>query len=637
MFAGHFPHQHSSLDNLFCPSYAPPSPSPAYHSYPTPSSSMHDLEHLAYLATLQRQQQQRREEEERHRHLRRQAELAAYLQAQRQQQQQAAFERAVQEEVDRRLQAEKAAALREALIRRAQLVQAEETRRRQQLALAAARQGQAALASAAVQQEQQRRRRLAFAVEEEQRRRVENARRRQHASDHAANTFLKFLFALNEPADSPEPMKEESASTLATPVKSADQPNPIEATSPTAPAPPSSFESSVDFSELDEAATVLQRHFRRHAVRRTALSALERLTADFESHRSSFTAPTSFTFQPSSASTPSSSGTATPPLAYGSANSSFLTYEHYLTSLLSKIDEVQSAGDKVVKQERKELVKRVEAELARLDGIKDEAWEKQSQNSGAATAVGDEEEKKAEEEDAGVQAELAQQSSPSEEPTSTSSSVLASSADVAPSTDAVSASNDSTVQVPADQDTPFSKSTPSHDASLPTPTSTSTATPLTANALDTLPTTTTYPASPLSSRPGSRASTRSASSVASEELNRYVAEMLDRAKKLGEEVERLEQEEEKETAEERQGSAVEGSGTSKLVVSDALGVEEDGAADEEIDVSAVLRRMKDEAPAAAAKEASLDQSLATALSQETGQAKQDEEKSEAGTEDFEVV
>ncbi|GAA5824289.1 hypothetical protein JCM11251_001598 [Rhodosporidiobolus azoricus] len=642
MFAGHYPHQHSSLDNLFCPSYAAPSPSPAYHSYTTPSSSMHDLERLAYLATLQ-QQQQRREEEERHYHLRQQAELAAYLQAQRQQQQQAAFERAVQEEVERRLQAEKAAALREALIRRAQLVQAEENRRRQQLALAVARRRQASLAAAAAQEEQQRRRRLAFAVEEEQRRRVENARRRQPASDHAANTFLKFLFALNEPADSPEPTKEEGASTPAAPVKSADQPKAVEPTPVTAPAPAPFSESSVDFSQLDEAATVLQRHFRRHAARRTALSALERLTADFESHQSSFTAPTSFTFQPSSAPTPSPSGPATPPLAYGSANSSFLTYEHYLTSLLSKIDEVQSGGDKVVKQERKELVKRVEAELVRLDGMKDEAWEKQSQTSEAPAAVVEE---KKTEEDVPVQAEVAEAPFPSTDGSASAASVVASTptpTDTRASALVTAAVTASSANEPIPSTTEAAATTSAaatSSAPLLAPA------PLTATSLASLSTDTDdhLPPAPVSppSRPHSRGSTRSNSSVASEQLNRYVAETLDRARKLGEEVERLEAEEEKEgekEKEEKQAAPVaeKVDGTANF---ERNGMPEQEEGVEEIDVAAVLRRTKELAEAGKpANEASpafeIDQSHSKALSQGTANTQEDDEKSEAGTEDFE--
>ncbi|GAA5824232.1 hypothetical protein JCM11251_001577 [Rhodosporidiobolus azoricus] len=645
MFAGHYPHQHSSLDNLFCPSYAASSPSPAYHCYTTPSSSMHDLERLAYLATLQ-QQQQRREEEERHYHLRQQAELAAYLQAQRKQQQQAAFERAVQEEVERRLQAEKAAALREALIRRAQVVQAEENRRRQQLALAVARRRQASLAAAAAQEEQQRRRRLAFAVEEEQRRRVENARRRQHASDHAANTFLKLLFALNEPADSPEPTKEESASTPAAPVKSADQPKAVEPTPVTAPAPAPFSESSVDFSQLDEAATVLQRHFRRHAARRTALSALERLTADFESHQSSFTAPTSFTFQPSSAPTPSPSGPATPPLAYGSANSSFLTYEHYLTSLLSKIDEVQSGGDKIVKQERKELVKRVEAELVRLDGMKDEAWEKQSQTSEAPAAVVEE---KKTEEDVPVQAEVAEATFPSTNGSASAASAVAptptpTDTRASPPVAAAITTSSASEPVPSTIEAPAITSAP-----LLAPA------PLTATSLAALPTTRNddlppAPASP-PSRPHSRGSTRSNSSVASEELNCYVTEMLDRARKLGEEVERLEAEEEKEgekekEEEEKQAAPVADSvdtAPDPAVARNEGEEREEGV--EEIDVAAFLRRTKERAEAdkpadeasGALQEASLNQSHVETLSQVAAGTQEDDEKSEAGTEDFEVV
>ncbi|GAA5910762.1 hypothetical protein JCM6882_002072 [Rhodosporidiobolus microsporus] len=594
MFALHHPQQPSFTD-LF-------SSSPSSHRHfsssgcsPYSSSSMYDLERLAYAAA---RQQAAEEEDRRSFHQRRQAELAAYLEAQRQRQREAAFERAVQEEVDRRQRLEQAAALREAFIRRAKLAQAEDTRRRH-LALTAARRRQAALA-AAVQEEQRHRAIVArAAAEEEQRRRVGEARRRQVASDQAANTFLQFLFALDDSAvadqrEEPQPTNEGAAPTPAPPA--------VAQQAPTAAPAPSSSAPPVDFAELDDAATTLQRHFRRHATRRTALSTLERLTADFESQQSSFSPPSSLTFRSLSTSSTSTS-TSTPPLAYGGTNAPFLAYEHFLTTLLSKIDEVQSGGDRVIKAERKELVKRIEAELARLDGLKEKAWESQK---GASVEAEKEQEEK----------EVVQPVA--EEFTDPSSSL--------PEAATAPTLSDSAV-----------------DASPASPTLAE-PTPLTASSLASLPSATPttddheHPTTP-PSRPHSRASTRSVSSAASEELNRYIAEMRERARVLGEEVERKELEEKEqpvvaaEVEDETHGQAPRWD-------------EQDEEGVEEIDVAATLRRMKEQAEVVdEAKETVEQDSSATEESEQEVLApvaapllaKEDEEKSEAGTEDFEVV
>ena len=45
---------------------------------------------------------------------------------------------------------------------------------------------------------------------------------------------------------------------------------------------------------------------------------------------------------------------------------------------MSKVDEVQSGGDKVVKSARKELVRAVEAELRKVDEGKERVWRAQS-------------------------------------------------------------------------------------------------------------------------------------------------------------------------------------------------------------------------------------------------------------------
>ncbi|GAA5869599.1 hypothetical protein JCM8547_005083, partial [Rhodosporidiobolus lusitaniae] len=384
---------------MFSPEYSQPSfddlySSPYATTYAAPSPAhlyQLELERLAYAAARQQQV-----EEERHRR----AQAAAYLEEQQRRRRQATFEQAVREEVERRRQLEQAVAYRAALVRQAQ---EEEQARRQLAAIAAARRRQAA--EAVVAREQCRRRAAVAVAEEDRRRRILEARRqRQPAIEPITSSFLDLLFGLQDVAQQqPEPVQAASAPPVQQSAPSAPPPstgsaphlpnfldflfkglqpatdneetrsapaqeNPapapvVEQLSSPAPAPVEQptpvFASSapVNFSALEDAATVLQRRFRRHAARRAALDSLSSLTADFESHQSSFTTPSSFTFRPSTL-LADGSRAPTPSLAFGSPNAAFLSYENYLVQLLSKIDAVQSGGDRVVKGARKELVKR---------------------------------------------------------------------------------------------------------------------------------------------------------------------------------------------------------------------------------------------------------------------------------------
>lgn len=71
-----------------------------------------------------------------------------------------------------------------------------------------------------------------------------------------------------------------------------------------------------------------------------------------------------------------------PKLLYTPNNTPLHAYEHQLTSLLTKIDEIESGGAKNVRNARKALVKRIEAELEDLDRRKIGVWE--TQNGGGA-------------------------------------------------------------------------------------------------------------------------------------------------------------------------------------------------------------------------------------------------------------
>ncbi|GAA6010623.1 BAG family molecular chaperone regulator, partial [Rhodotorula paludigena] len=230
-------------------------------------------------------------------------------------------------------------------------------------------------------------------AEQEQRRRVTEARQRQQRQrqvDFPQALFELFLnlFPVPSTADAAdykskqEPAAQHESPAPATAVEPAPSASPAPADVATTVAPTSTSaaeESATSSPALEEAAIVLQRRFRRHVARQAALSTLASLTADFEARQSSFTAPSELAFQ-STSSAPS-----TPPLAYGKANAAFLGHEEFLVSLLSKIDAVSTGGDKVVKQARKDLVRRVEAELAKLDALKEHEWERQSQRSAEAS------------------------------------------------------------------------------------------------------------------------------------------------------------------------------------------------------------------------------------------------------------
>ncbi|GAA5972510.1 hypothetical protein JCM8115_003145 [Rhodotorula mucilaginosa] len=130
-------------------------------------------------------------------------------------------------------------------------------------------------------------------------------------------------------------------------------------------------------------------------ARTAALDALTKLAQDFTARRRAFVTPSSLSFQSASVSTSNSSSfgrSPTPPLAFESNNTPFLGYEDFLVSLLSRIDAVESHGIGEVKMARKNLVKEVEQELARLDDLKDQAWERLSASSSSSASALSEEE-----------------------------------------------------------------------------------------------------------------------------------------------------------------------------------------------------------------------------------------------------
>ncbi|GAA5989548.1 hypothetical protein JCM10908_000526 [Rhodotorula pacifica] len=126
-------------------------------------------------------------------------------------------------------------------------------------------------------------------------------------------------------------------------------------------------------------------------TRQVALASLSGLAEDFTARRRTFVSPASLSFQAAPSTSPTASRSPTPPLAFESSNTSFLGYEDFLVSLLSRIDAVESHGIREVKLARKDLVKEVEQELARLDGLKEQAWERLSAASSSSSSSSSEE------------------------------------------------------------------------------------------------------------------------------------------------------------------------------------------------------------------------------------------------------
>lgn len=109
------------------------------------------------------------------------------------------------------------------------------------------------------------------------------------------------------------------------------------------------------------------------ALRLTRLQALSTLETKLNTLKSNFEQPSQLTFQPSSF----TGGK----LAFTPENAPFLAYEDALTSLLIALDGVESGGMDEIRMGRKKLVREVEEELVRLDGIWKTAFEESKESA----------------------------------------------------------------------------------------------------------------------------------------------------------------------------------------------------------------------------------------------------------------
>ncbi|GAA5966094.1 hypothetical protein JCM3765_002603 [Sporobolomyces pararoseus] len=444
-------------------SYSRPSPSPFSPLLATPSSlsplyTTHDSflppsydAYDSHRSQLERQLLARKQQE------RREAEAAAYLARQRQFERQAAIEQAIKEEQQRR-ELEEALRYREEMVRRAR----EEELKRDYVEALRARELEARRRRQIQEQEEQQRRKFieetkkrqsttpqaraqlprsskqldmndlfklllgssqAEKQEEEQeeqpRKKVESAQPSSSPRQVETPDLLRLLFGVpttssapsQSPSPSPSPVSQQPSTQTpeSAPSIQVTAPSP----SPATPAPTPVNKDEAHSSD-DEAATTVQRQFRRHLARRNALSKISALASDFADRQRSFEKPTTFVFR----SAPSSDSSA-PALAFGSANSNFLSYEDFLVNLLSKIDAVESGGDRQVKKERKALVRKVDRELARLDSMRQRAWEEQQSKEAQTQAQAVETEK---EDEVMMEAETAEVTAQADPDTTSSSS-----------------------------------------------------------------------------------------------------------------------------------------------------------------------------------------------------------------------
>ena len=380
--------------------------SSCYGPHVAPTLSYDDYQHQLRLEELRRAEaaiQAAIAEEETRRRRRELEQRAAFELALRQQQ---AVEELARRRRQQQQQEAEARLLAAAMARRAELAAQQERARK--VAVAAALQR--------AREEEQYRRRLESARQHQQqqyRLRQQLEARRQRARQQAEVEVAPALVQLVLDIFASQQEEEEEGESAQQEVSKA----PVTASESNVPAAPQQSSSSSNKSaepvadlattlpntlQEEEAAKVLQRRFRRHAARRSALDQLSTLATDLVSNRRAFEAPAELHFQTS----PISSDAATTvvpsaqqPLAFDKSNKAFLAYEDFLVSLLSKIDAVESNGDKVVQRARKELVRQVEKELSRLDELKHQEWERQSgASSPAASDVEEAEEGKAKKE-----------------------------------------------------------------------------------------------------------------------------------------------------------------------------------------------------------------------------------------------
>ncbi|KAJ7701582.1 hypothetical protein B0H17DRAFT_1045889 [Mycena rosella] len=163
-------------------------------------------------------------------------------------------------------------------------------------------------------------------------------------------------------------VRSECQHTPAAPVRATDTPS-------APPAPPVSAPPSPEL--LNEAATKIQTQYRIHR----SLRAISALASKFDALKASFVPPTTIDFQGDDGivSVPARSTSVQPPaesakLAFTPTNVPLHTYNEHLSRLLVALDAVESRGDRGVRERRREVVRAIEGEAARVESFWRSAW-----------------------------------------------------------------------------------------------------------------------------------------------------------------------------------------------------------------------------------------------------------------------
>jgi len=163
--------------------------------------------------------------------------------------------------------------------------------------------------------------------------------------------------------------------------------------SPIDPLPSSPKQEQLTIPQYDEihveAVMKLQHYFRVHQSQRT----IKGISSQFNALRKEFTYPPTISFQKSSSpsdvvtvpvispsdlspkdSVDINSDSDIPKLAYNSTNYSLHAYLESLDKLLVKLDGVESWGDSYVREKRRAVVKQIEGEQNRVEGVCKASW-----------------------------------------------------------------------------------------------------------------------------------------------------------------------------------------------------------------------------------------------------------------------
>ncbi|KIP02188.1 hypothetical protein PHLGIDRAFT_43239, partial [Phlebiopsis gigantea 11061_1 CR5-6] len=161
--------------------------------------------------------------------------------------------------------------------------------------------------------------------------------------------------------------------------KPTSEPSPSHQTPPVAPRSPSPRRYTAE--EVD-AAEKIQTFWRKCRPLRAAHASIASLTTKFEQAKSAFTFPATldYTLNGRVVSVPATGGDVSASdegeiertsedasLAFTPTNVPVHAYEEELNRILTKLDGVQSGGDELVRNRRRELVRKVESEAERIE------------------------------------------------------------------------------------------------------------------------------------------------------------------------------------------------------------------------------------------------------------------------------